>query len=97
MRLFETSVVLPPCSVTFQGSGLENGGRHGKSISYFVGQVLIRQHCVRRKEICADHVHPLPIHGIYGRQEDGARSVVLTGKSEFQDEDQGDTLYVQFF
>lgn len=55
----------------------------------------MRQHFVRRKEICADHVHPLPIHGIYGRQEDGARSVVLSGKSEFQDEDQGDTLYVQ--
>ena len=40
------------------------------------------------------HVHPPLIAGIYGRKEDGARSVVLSG--EFADEDYGDHLCVLF-
>lgn len=40
----------------------------------------------------ADHIHPPLVAGIYGRKADGARSVVLAG--EFDDEDNGDTLYV---
>ena len=39
-----------------------------------------------------DHVHPPLIAGIYGRKEDGARSVVLSGV--YDDEDRGETLYV---
>ena len=40
-----------------------------------------------------DHVHPPLVAGIYGRKEDGARSVVLSG--EYDDEDRGETLYVR--
>ncbi|KAI0338109.1 hypothetical protein BDW22DRAFT_1423195 [Trametopsis cervina] len=45
-----------------------------------------------RKECSAACVHPPLIAGIYGRKDDGARSVVLSGKSEFADEDHGETF-----
>ena len=46
---------------------------------------------VFRKDIADDHVHPPRLAGIYGRKEDGARSVVLAG--EYADEDHGEHLY----
>ncbi|KAI0698030.1 PUA-like domain-containing protein [Cytidiella melzeri] len=47
-----------------------------------------------RKECSADYVHPGFLAGIYGRKDDGARSVVLS-KSEFADKDYGETfIYV---
>lgn len=45
-------------------------------------------------QACSDDaVHPGIMKGIYGRREDGARSVALSGGYE-DDEDNGDTLYV---
>ncbi|KAI0086801.1 PUA-like domain-containing protein [Irpex rosettiformis] len=45
-----------------------------------------------RKDCSADRVHPPFIAGIYGRKDDGARSIVLSGGSEFADEDNGETF-----
>ncbi len=44
-----------------------------------------------RRSCSADHVHPPLQAGIYGRKADGARSVVLGGGFD-EDEDHGDTL-----
>ena len=71
-----------------------SGHTMGRQVRDSARCIAILSDCVRRQSMSKDHIHPPLVAGIYGRSEDGARSVVLAGA--YDDEDNGDTLCVSY-